>query len=122
MNKKIFCDNKFEDFCLSLNIKSNQILKKKNPITYSCTATASLYFFSVLRISKNRDEKKERKERDERGRAKQERGRKQKEKERERENEFRLTYYSIHTNAIKRYTIHHLYDMHLIFNSGGCCE
>lgn len=85
MNKKIFCDNKFEDFCLSLNIKSNQILKKKNPITYSCTATASLYFFSVLRISKNRDEKKERKERDERGRAKQEQGEENRKRRREKE-------------------------------------
>lgn len=86
MNKKIFCDNKFEDFCLSLNIKSNQILKKKNPITYSCTATASLYFFSVLRISKNREtRKKEREERDERGRAKQEQGEENRKRRREKE-------------------------------------
>lgn len=67
MNKKIFCDNKFEDFCLSLNIKSNQILKKKNPITYNCTATASLYFFSVLRISKNRETRKKKERRETRG-------------------------------------------------------
>lgn len=67
MNKKIFCDNKFEDFCLSLNIKSNQILKKKNPITYSCTATASLYFFSVLRISKKRETRKKKERRETKG-------------------------------------------------------
>lgn len=61
-------------FVLNLNIKSNQILKKIkiknkkkiiiNPITYSCTATASLYSFSVLRISKNKEtrRRKERRE------------------------------------------------------------